>query len=171
MLLWARAQSNKISFKSSRNNLKEIILENILVIENQAKKKEIKINMDIQGEPFVACDRNMINTVVRNLLTNAVKFTNANGQIDVSVKKEGYNYVTTIRDNGVGISPENMEKLFKIENKFQTKGTFNEIGTGLGLILCKEFVEMHYGKIWVESVVGKGSSFMFTIPVCPEEND
>lgn len=170
LLLWASAQSNKISFISSKNNLKEIVLENILVIENQAKKKEIKIDIDIEGEPYVACDRNMITTVVRNLLTNAVKFTNKNGQINVSIKRDGYDYITTIRDNGVGISPENLNKLFKIDSKFQTKGTLKESGTGLGLILCKEFVDFHYGKIWAESEVGKGSSFMFTIPVCPEEN-
>lgn len=170
LLLWAKAHSNKITFKSAKNDLNEIIRENIQIMQGQAIAKDITIETSLYPSAIVRCDKDMITTVIRNLLTNAIKFTKTNGNIKISVDRKNYDFIVKVSDNGVGISKENIEKLFKIESKFQTKGTNNEIGTGLGLILCKEFVELHYGKIWVESELGKGSTFMFTIPVCPEES-
>lgn len=168
LLVWARAQSGRITFNPTVNNLAGIIQENISLIEAQTTKKEIRISAEIDDAYCVFCDLNMINMVVRNLLTNAVKFTNRNGQITVSPKQTDKGHEITISDTGVGIAPENVQKLFRIDSKFQEQGTEAEKGTGLGLILCKEFVEKHGGEIWVESQVGKGSDFKFTLPIYEE---
>jgi len=165
LLLWARSQSGNIEFYPTKNNLKNIIQENILLAENQANNKEIQIENHITDDYFVFCDKNMINTVIRNLLTNAVKFTTNKGKITTAIKLIENNYEVTISDTGVGISPENIDKLFRIDSKHQTLGTADEKGTGLGLILCKEFIEKHKGKIWAESEKGKGSDFKFTLQI------
>jgi len=107
----------------------------------------------------------MIKTILRNLVSNALKFTNNGGTINVSSEENSENVTISISDNGVGIKPENITKLFNISEVITTKGTAEETGTGLGLLLCKEFVEKHGGKIWVESEVGKGSEFKFTLPM------
>jgi len=106
----------------------------------------------------------MIGTVLRNLISNAIKFTNSGGTIVISAEQKPDELLVTVSDNGVGIKNDTIEKLFRIDENNSTAGTQNEEGTGLGLILCKEFVEKHGGKIWVESEVGKGSKFYFTIP-------
>ena len=105
----------------------------------------------------------MLDTVLRNLVSNAIKFTNENGRIDIYGEQDNSFVTITVSDNGVGIEPEAMEKLFDITLKNSTLGTAKETGTGLGLLLCKEFVEKHGGRIWVESEVGKGSTFYFTL--------
>jgi len=165
LLVWARSQSGNIEFNPTVNKLSSIIKENVSLIESQSAKKEIKVFTEINDNYSMFCDRNMISTVVRNLLTNALKFTKPSGQISVLTKQIDNGYEITISDTGIGISPENIQKLFKIDSKFQTQGTADEKGTGLGLILCKEFVEKHGGKIWVESELGKGSDFKFTMPI------
>ena len=109
-------------------------------------------------------DHQMINTVIRNLLSNAVKFSNNNGTIIVSCKPEKDQILIKIEDNGIGISPEDLERLFKIDQYYSTTGTEGETGTGLGLIICKEFVEKNKGKITVESNVGKGTIFSVYLP-------
>ena len=107
----------------------------------------------------------MISTVFRNLISNAIKFSNPEGKITISAEKMTNEFRISVSDNGIGIEKNTIEKLFRIDQNNSTKGTQNELGTGLGLILCKEFIEQHGGKIWVESEVGKGSKFSFTIPV------
>jgi len=107
----------------------------------------------------------MIQTVLRNLISNAIKFTSPGGEIFVFVKKSDNQYQISVKDNGVGIIPENIPKLFTVGSNYSTSGTSHEKGTGLGLILCREFVEKHGGKIWVESEAGKGSVFSFTLPL------
>lgn len=106
----------------------------------------------------------MLNTVLRNLIANAVKFTNAGGLINIHAEQDNSKVTISVSDNGIGIKPDTLNKLFNISQKITTKGTANETGTGLGLLLCKEFVEKHGGKIWVESELGKGSDFKFTLP-------
>jgi signal transduction histidine kinase len=106
----------------------------------------------------------MINTVLRNLLSNAVKFTPFNGRIVLASSERNNQIEISVRDTGTGIPKENLKRLFKIENKISTPGTENEKGTGLGLILCKDFIEKHNGEIWAESEPGKGSKFIFTLP-------
>jgi signal transduction histidine kinase len=107
----------------------------------------------------------MVDTVIRNLLSNATKFTPVDGKIVVSAVRLNDEIEISIRDTGVGIPEKNLDNIFKLDSKTNTVGTENETGTGLGLILCKEFVEKNGGRIWVESEVGKGSTFRFTVPV------
>jgi signal transduction histidine kinase len=113
---------------------------------------------------MIYAHRNSINTVVRNLIANAIKFTPPEGKITVNVQSQADSVVVSIADTGVGMSKDVMNKLFRIDTKHTTKGTADEKGTGLGLILCKEFVEKNGGHIWVESEEGKGSVFRFTVP-------
>ena len=109
-------------------------------------------------------DSNTINLVIRNLITNAIKFTNDGGEIVLASEEKGNELVVSIKDNGIGMTEDITKKLFDKVNPYSTRGTANEKGTGLGLILCKEFVEKNGGRIWVESTVDKGSTFWFTLP-------
>jgi len=127
--------------------------------------KNITISNELKENIHIRADKNMINTILRNLLGNAIKFTHKNGGIKVNAYQQDNYLVVSVADTGVGIEPETMSKLFKISEKVSTDGTEEEMGTGLGLILCKEFVEKHGGKIWVESEVGIGSDFKFTLPL------
>jgi two-component system, sensor histidine kinase and response regulator len=112
----------------------------------------------------------MIDTVLRNLVSNALKFTKPGGEIIISGNKNSKETIICIEDNGVGIPEEQIDKLFQIDNNFKTKGTNQESGTGLGLKLCNEFIELHKGRIWIESVKGKGSKFNFSIPAFADIN-
>jgi signal transduction histidine kinase len=107
----------------------------------------------------------MLKMILRNLISNAIKFTNKDGQIDISAAKTDSIITISVLDNGIGITPNNLTKLFELSQVFSTTGTEEEKGTGLGLMLCKEFVEKHGGKIWAESEYGKGSEFKFTMPI------
>jgi len=129
-----------------------------------AKDKQIALNNNLSESLMVYADKNTIQLVVRNLLSNALKFCRQNDTITVSASIENGFCKVCIADTGVGIAPNNIDKLFGLNN-FTTKGSKNEIGTGLGLVLCKEFVEKNGGKIWVNSELGKGSKFCFTIPI------
>ena len=113
---------------------------------------------------IVSADKAMISSVLRNLITNAIKFTHPGGQVIISADKKPDEITISISDNGIGINKETIGRLFRIDENHIALGIQNEKGTGLGLILCKEFIEKHGGKIWVKSEVGKGSSFYFTIP-------
>ncbi len=167
LLLWAKSQSGKIPYKTEKIELEKIVLKVISENKNQANDKKIEINFDISEKIFLNADKNMLKTILRNLLSNAVKFTNEKGKIVISAKKENKNVLISVSDTGIGIEKENFRKLWQISESYTRKGTKNETGTGLGLILCKEFVEKHNGKIWVESKVNKGSTFYFTIPIMP----
>jgi len=163
LLVWARSQTGSIHYQPETIELKSIIHENINLLTNQAERKNIQIFSTITDEAFVNGDRNMINTILRNLLANAIKFTPQFGKIFVSLILNDESYEISIKDNGIGIAEENIPKLFRIDSKFSTLGTEKEKGTGLGLILCKEFVEKHGGKIWARSELGKGSTFIFSL--------
>ena len=129
-----------------------------------AEKKGIQLRTNVSDVCTAYADRQMINTVLRNLVNNAVKFTDSGKEVEVNVREEEKFMEVEVKDQGVGISPENLEKLFRIDVKYKTTGTSGEKGTGLGLILCHEFVQKNFGAIWCESELGKGSSFFFTIP-------
>jgi signal transduction histidine kinase len=163
--MWSRSQSGTISFKPENLELSAIIQESINLLEATAHQKGINIQKDFPNDIFCPIDENMMKTIIRNLVSNAIKFTPQNGKITINIEKIEKLVVVTVSDTGVGISSENQEKLFSINSNISTKGTSNESGTGLGLILCKEFVETHGGKIWIESEEGKGSAFRFTIPL------
>jgi signal transduction histidine kinase len=165
LLDWARSQTGSISFAPEPFLISELIKENIELFEKQAETKNIQINAPNFYEGTVIADRNMINTVVRNLLSNAIKFTYTNGSIEIDSKAERDNIVISVKDNGQGMSCEDCNKLFKIDSGYTAVGTNNEKGTGIGLILCKEFIDKHDGSIWVESEQGEGSTFRFSIPM------
>ena len=163
LLLWARAESGKLLYEPRKQNLAEICMDTIENLRLNALNKDIAITHSIDEYLFVFADANMISTVFRNLISNAIKFTHKGGCITVSAIQIDSDVIITIADNGLGISPEILDKLFNISYKITTKGTEKEQGTGLGLFLCKEFVEIHGGRIWAESEVGKGSDFKFSL--------
>ncbi|MEZ5083712.1 MAG: tetratricopeptide repeat-containing sensor histidine kinase [Bacteroidales bacterium] len=164
LLLWGRNQLGKI--KAVKENIKISVLINevISITDQNAANKNIKININMDDDIVVFADKNMISTVLLNLISNAIKFTHINGEIEIKCKCNENNIELMVADTGVGISKENQKKLFKVDQKFQTEGTNKEKGTGLGLILCKDFIEKNSGKIWVESEVGAGSWFYFSLP-------
>lgn len=127
------------------------------------ENKSIKINVNIDEKTIVFVDENMITTVIRNLISNAIKFSHPEGLISIRCAQKDELVELSVIDNGVGIKKEDQEKLFRIDQHVTTLGTSEEKGTGLGLILCKEFVEKNSGEIWVESELNKGSAFIFTL--------
>ncbi|HBS87035.1 MAG: hypothetical protein A2W91_02345 [Bacteroidetes bacterium GWF2_38_335] len=163
VLQWSRIQSGNIFFNPGKFDLKRIITENIELININAKNKSIEIVDNSVEATYVYCDRNMIDTVVRNLLSNSIKFTPKEGKVFINTKIKGDFIEVEVKDTGVGISDEDMHKLFRIDETHSTYGTSNEKGTGIGLILCKEFVEKNEGKIFVISELNKGTSFKFTL--------
>jgi signal transduction histidine kinase len=163
LLVWAGSQTENFKFSPVLFNIKDSILEIISLVENQALAKNISISNKVDNIEIYA-DKYMIDTVLRNLLSNAVKFTHLNGAINIDFEEEENDYKICVSDNGIGIADKDIDKLFRIDTKHTTLGTHDEKGTGLGLVLCKEFVEKHNGRIWVESVLNKGSKFCFTLP-------
>jgi signal transduction histidine kinase len=168
LLTWSRAQRGKFQFHPTMMDLSQIINNNIYLNKINAENKNIGIITEIGPGTECFADPNMINTVVRNLLSNAIKFTPDSGKIFFKAAEDGKFLKVSIIDTGVGISPENIDKLFRIDVHHTTMGTSAEKGTGLGLILCKEFIKKHGGEIWVESEPGKGSEFLFTLPLTEE---
>ncbi len=163
LLQWARSQTDTIPFKPEEFLLDELINGNLELSVNQIKEKNLTISSNYLPGIKVFADRNMINTVVRNLITNAIKFTE-NGNINIRVLKSDHTITFEIEDTGVGIPKVKLNKIFEIEKEKSTEGTKGESGTGLGLIICKEFIEKNGGKISVRSVVNKGSTFKFILP-------
>lgn len=165
LLTWSKMQTNSIQFNPRVMNVNDQIYECIDLLGGALTRKNITIKVAPNKEYMVYADRNMFSTVFRNLVANAIKFTPEKGTISIHLTKSDDFCEITVKDNGVGISPENMEKLFRLDSNHSSLGTNGERGTGLGLILCKEFVEKHQGKIWAESKVGRGSTFKFTMPL------
>lgn len=164
LLEWSRVQSGRIAFNPEQINLSKAINESILLLQENSKIKQISIHFS--GDESLTChaDKNMFDSIIRNLLSNAIKFTHINGQININLTSQPNSIQVCVKDSGVGIEPTRAEKLFNIDGNQSTPGTLNEQGTGLGLVLCKEFVEKHGGKIWVTSKPEKGSTFCFSLP-------
>lgn len=164
LLEWSRSQTGNIAFTPEAFDLTALLEENKSLLQAQAENKKITL-VNNHTEPLtITTHKHSINTVIRNLISNSIKFTPEGGSITMDIKKENGFVIVSIADTGVGMSREVMDKLFRIDAKHSTKGTANEKGTGLGLILCKEFVEKNGGKIWVTSEEGNGSVFSFSIP-------
>ncbi len=168
LLTWSRSQSGRIEFQPVRFNLSNVLQENYNLHKTIAEKKKVQLVANIPENLTVYGDREMINTVVRNLINNAIKFTGADKRVEIEVNNEVLFVMVLVKDQGIGIAKEDLNKLFRIDVKFKSRGTSGEKGTGLGLILCKEFVEKNGGKMIVRSTPGEGSEFGFTIPVSPE---
>lgn len=166
LLMWSRCERGLIQYQPAVYELRQFITSNINLLKINADNKNISINYDLDKEYKVYTDANMLNTIIRNLCTNAIKFTHEGGTINIICREDDNNFCRiSVSDNGVGIPKENLEKLFSLQNSVSTTGTKQESGTGLGLILCREFVEKHNGRIWVESTVNVGTTFHFTIPL------
>jgi signal transduction histidine kinase len=164
LLDWSRLQTDRMEFKSVEYNYKTQVEGIISLFKSTALKKNIEIQNLITEETVVFADKTMVHSVTQNLLSNALKFTPINGSIKIGCKKYDNQLEIMIKDNGVGISKENLEKIFRLDSNLTTKGTEGEKGTGLGLLICKEMIEKNNGKIWIESEVGKGTTFHFTLP-------
>ncbi|HET8858346.1 tetratricopeptide repeat-containing sensor histidine kinase [Marivirga sp.] len=164
LLQWSRSQTGNIEFTAEEFDLTGMLNENKMLLSKQAENKNISIEVKNSKSVTAKAHPNSINTVIRNLLSNAIKFTNDGGQIKMGVIEESNRYVVKIADNGVGMPKEVANKIFRIDTKYSTQGTAKEKGTGLGLILCKEFIEKNGGEIWVKSEEKKGTIFSFSIP-------
>lgn len=163
LLEWARSQTGNIDFTREALNIRDILQLNKELLEAQAAGKSITLLYE-DGEPlWVEANRHSVNTVVRNLLSNAIKFTPSNGVIKLNATSSNHEVIVSVSDTGVGMSRKVMDKLFRLDAKHSTPGTQNEQGTGLGLILCKDFIEKNGGRIWVQSEEGKGSVFSFSV--------
>jgi signal transduction histidine kinase len=165
ILMWARTQQGSIPFRPQVLNFAVICKEVAEVLKPNADSKNIAINYSESEYLNVTADIDMLKTVLRNLVSNAIKFTNNEGIVSISAQQSDSTISVTVSDNGIGIPAEIMSKLFDLSAVFSSKGTAKETGSGLGLIICKEFIEKHGGKIWAESEEGKGSDFRFTLPV------
>ncbi len=167
LLTWAKTQTGQIEFKPENLKLHPIVEGIFLGLNSTASLKNMKLISSLSDDIVAYADQNMLLTILRNLVQNAIKFTNSGGKVYVSAVSKQNHIEISVTDNGVGINEENQKKLFGADVNFTLAGTENESGSGLGLMLCKEFVEKHQGKIWVESEVGKGSKFIFTLPELP----
>ncbi|MBI1938314.1 MAG: PAS domain-containing protein [Ignavibacteriales bacterium] len=168
LLQWSRSQTGRIDFNPQKLDLHELINANFLLLEMTAQKKQIQLQHQIKGQQFIFADKDMIDTVLRNLLTNAIKFSDRNSAISVNAAAKEDFMEIEVADSGIGMDKKTIENLFKLDATHSSSGTENESGTGLGLILCKEFVEKNCGTIRVESEQGKGSRFIFSLPVHKE---
>lgn len=164
LLQWSRSQTGRIEFNPQKLDLHDVISSNVELLKASAERKQIKILSEIPKLTYVSADEDMLNTIIRNLLTNSLKFTNKDGKIEINCIHQNSNFQIFISDTGVGMNDKVKANLFRLDVSQSTFGTENEAGTGLGLILCKEFVEKHGGTISVESEVGKGSKFCITLP-------
>ena len=164
LLDWSRLQTERLTRKIEKHNLQSNV-DNIFQLYTEiAKNKHITLQNNISPDVFVYCDIEMTKTVLRNLILNAIKFTNKQGIVSLNSIESDSHIEIQVSDNGLGIVAENLPYLFSIEKNISTLGTNNEKGTGLGLMLSKELIEKQGGSIWVESELGKGSTFKFTLP-------
>lgn len=170
LMEWSKAHTGRMEFKPEYFELNALIMESEQLFSGAILQKKISISTNMPSGTVVFADKNMVRTVLRNLLSNAIKFTHPEGIIRISVVKSQFEFTVSISDNGIGISRDSISKLFRIDENHSTPGTQKEKGTGLGLILCKELIEKHAGKIWGESEPGKGSAFYFTLPCRAETN-
>lgn len=175
LLHWSRAQMGRLEYSPSLYNLYDIVYKTKMLLSSPAEVKQISIEITIPSTIQAYFDADMIQTVFRNLLSNAIKFTDPKGRIEMGINFEYENngaFEDTkkdfielfVKDNGIGIPKNAKERIFKLDDNYISRGTANEIGTGLGLVICKDFIEKHGGAIRVESIEGIGSTFFFTLP-------
>jgi len=164
LLKWARMQQGRIPFEPQTLLLNRLVGSEINGLKISAENKNIQISNRLDEEIILFADENMLSSVVRNLISNAIKFTPKNGEITITAKQTDGQVIISVSDTGKGITTEEINNLFKIETSFSTQGTENEKGTGLGLLLCKDFIQKHKGNIAVKSMPGKGSTFTIYLP-------
>jgi PAS domain S-box-containing protein len=165
LLEWTQIQTNGLEFEKRKIDLCEISKSILELYKEISNSKNIELTSDISNSIFLYADLYMIETILRNLVSNGIKFTHPGGSVSISAALKSDLVEVTVEDNGIGITPENQKKLFGIDKQYRMDGTANEKGTGLGLILCKDFVEKCNGTISVEGELNKGSKFTFTVPL------
>lgn len=164
LLEWAMSQTGRMSYRPEVVSLEDLASESLKMLVPNAKAKNIELKTEIDGQTSACVDKNMISTVIRNVTSNAIKFTPLGGKVTLKVEGKENFLQFSINDTGAGISDENLEKLFMPDRNFSSKGTAGEKGFGIGLTLSKEFIDVHKGEIWAESQLGKGTSVRFTLP-------
>jgi signal transduction histidine kinase len=164
LLTWSRSQRGAIEANPATNDIYSIAELTISHLKSQSERKSIELINNIPLDTKAFFDLNLTSTIIRNLISNSIKFSYEGSKIEVNIKDDNNIYIVQIKDYGIGMEKDAMEKLFRIDQTISNNGTKGESGTGLGLIICKEFSEKQNGKIWVESKIGKGSSFYFTLP-------
>ena len=171
LMEWSQSQTGRTRYTPEDLEVGPLVDEVVFLFVDVANKKDIEIVKDLPDQLTVFADREMLKTIMRNLISNAIKFTPRGGRVTISAEMQEKGLLMSVADTGVGISEQNLKKIFRIDENFTTAGTEKEEGTGLGLILCREFVEKHKGRIWVESITGPsaktGSVFSFRIPYKP----
>lgn len=165
LLIWSQNQTGKSQFNPEKLNLKAQINESLKMVESAAISKKIEISVAVRKDLYVFADKNMFDSILRNLISNAIKFSFKGGRIKVSATKFETEIQISVSDKGIGISPERQSAIFEIDKYTNTSGTENELGTGLGLILCKDFIAQHKGKIWIESTPQAGTLVSFSLPL------
>lgn len=165
LLEWSFSESGRMKFNPENFEMVTLMDETILLFKDFATQKSVAITWELPHNVSVYADKAMISTVMRNLISNALKFSHPGGNIGISIEVKSGDVQVTVADQGVGMDQNSIDILFKLDKNFSTTGTNNEKGTGLGLVLCKTFLEKHGGKIWVESEFGKGCQFKFTLPL------
>jgi signal transduction histidine kinase len=165
LVAWGKAQAGRVDWQPTPVNLKSLAEMDIEFVEAAAERKRITIENSVEDAITVFGDPNMLSTVIRNLLNNAIKYSDKDAIIEIASARENGKAVVAIKDTGLGMDEESRQKLFRIDTHFSTIGTDGERGNGLGLLLCRELVSKNKGEIWVESVPGKGSTFFFTVPL------
>ena len=169
LLQWSRNQTNSIDFKPVLFDLQEVVLDIFALLRLNAEGKNITLQNDVSPQSHLFADRNMIHTVIRNLVNNSIKYTPNNGIVSVSSILSENHFTIYVKDNGVGMDEEMSSKLFRIEKHVSTPGTMGEAGTGLGLIICKDFVVKNSGEIRIESQPGQGTTFIIHLPLPPND--
>jgi signal transduction histidine kinase len=165
LLEWSMTQTGKLEFSPRKMIVNEIIKDTISIFKTQATNKNVDLQCKINGILEAEIDKNLIGSVLRNLISNAIKFTPKDGKVFINAYKVQENIEISVKDTGIGIPEDIGNNIFRIDVKYTREGTEQEKGTGLGLLLCKEFIEKHGGRIWVGSKLGEGSEFKFTIPL------
>ncbi|MCC5942320.1 MAG: PAS domain S-box protein [Balneolaceae bacterium] len=165
LLLWSRTQTGRYDYQPDHFNITEIIKEEIELLRDSANLKSVAIDCVTKENISLFADKSMIKLVIRNLISNAVKFSYSGSSVIITVEPSEDKIMVNITDSGMGIDPKQLEVLFQLDKRYSTAGTNNEMGSGLGLLLCKEFIDLHNGEIWAESEPGKGSTFSFSIPI------
>jgi signal transduction histidine kinase len=168
LLEWSRSQTGRLDFKPEKTNLHQLVKNSVDLLKGAAENKGVKLENAVDNDIEVLVDRNTIATVLRNLISNGIKYTLKDDRVKIYAKREESTVFVYVEDTGTGIKKEHVAKLFRLDKNISTRGTQDETGTGLGLILCKEFVERNGGTIFVESTEGEGSTFYFTIPLADQ---
>ncbi len=164
LLLWARSQTGRINFKPERIYVNTLVDDTLAVLQENALNKKIEIEKHINETQEIYADKNMMQTIIRNIVSNAIKFTSEGGCIKITCFSDAENFICKISDNGIGMPDELQKRIFKNDSGISEIGTKGEKGSGLGLLICKDFIEYHKGEIWVKSQLKKGTTFYFSIP-------